>query len=541
MTSFFKLNYWAALVGLAALVFTTSCGDDDDENKSSNGTGNGTVGVLDADFTATPDGLKVTFENASTGATSYSWDFGDSKGTSTDESPVYTYATSGSYSVTLIASSASDKDTITKTVTAGDVLKELLAGTDPAGKQWSAAGGNTWGVVFGPDDMTQNDFGKAFFYWGAAAIGIGGENQQWCVRESNFNNVYTFKPDGKFEVDYKGSFWGEFALLQKEDGTSFEGNLDLVDGKIPLKNQNGKDVNAFLNPNNDWTFEISQSNLSLTGLGAFIFNPRYTGATASKDPKDGVTYELLDLVSGGAGKPDTLRFRIVVSDPDNNNTKFTNYYQLVSVVDNKLPVLDKSPCDQATGPVDLDGSISAEKVSHTFESETGKGEAILSVDGSYTVTYGETIAGKTGAKIERTDADGFADFKMRTFEVDPNNAVAAIGGNDIDFTGFMKATCEVYFPSSNTYNPGGLSDTITVKLGDVSFDQGSFWQEGNNSQVHVLVEKKDEWVSVEFDFTTYLSNAGDNAKNRDLVYILMGGQGHNETGTFYIRDFKFVQ
>lgn len=56
-----------------------------------------------ADFTFTIDAYTgtVTFQNKSTDASSYSWDFGDNVGTSTEENPVYTYDASGKYTVTL--------------------------------------------------------------------------------------------------------------------------------------------------------------------------------------------------------------------------------------------------------------------------------------------------------------------------------------------------------------------------------------------------------------------------------------------------------
>lgn len=59
-----------------------------------------TAEVIGADFTLTEAGNTVTFTDASTGATSWFWEFGDGS-TSTEQSPVHTYAFAGAYTVTL--------------------------------------------------------------------------------------------------------------------------------------------------------------------------------------------------------------------------------------------------------------------------------------------------------------------------------------------------------------------------------------------------------------------------------------------------------
>jgi hypothetical protein len=74
---------------------------------------------VSAGFTAAPTvgiaPLVVTFTNTSTGTlTANLWIFGDGA-TSTDTSPVHTYNTAGVYTVTLVADSFGNKDTITKT------------------------------------------------------------------------------------------------------------------------------------------------------------------------------------------------------------------------------------------------------------------------------------------------------------------------------------------------------------------------------------------------------------------------------------------
>jgi len=78
----------------------------------------------------------VTFENASELATSYSWNFGDASGSSTDENPTYSYANDGlekTYMVTLTTTNTLNKPTsISKEVTvggpAGPLNPEILWG-----------------------------------------------------------------------------------------------------------------------------------------------------------------------------------------------------------------------------------------------------------------------------------------------------------------------------------------------------------------------------------------------------------------------------
>src|ERR1700712_2326688 len=56
-------------------------------------------------YNVTVDGLTVTFANQSAHAISYRWDFGDGA-SSTDSSPVHTYAAKGKYVPTLYATGA---------------------------------------------------------------------------------------------------------------------------------------------------------------------------------------------------------------------------------------------------------------------------------------------------------------------------------------------------------------------------------------------------------------------------------------------------
>ena len=66
-------------------------------------------------------GVPVQFTNTSSGASSYSWSFGDAQNSSsTEENPTFNYESEGTYTVTLTATSAAGSDTFTKDVVIGE-------------------------------------------------------------------------------------------------------------------------------------------------------------------------------------------------------------------------------------------------------------------------------------------------------------------------------------------------------------------------------------------------------------------------------------
>ena len=72
--------------------------------------------TLVASYTYSAEDLTVTFTNASSGAESYSWDFGDGN-TSTAESPVHTFAGAGTYLVVLTAVAGTESVTDEQSIT----------------------------------------------------------------------------------------------------------------------------------------------------------------------------------------------------------------------------------------------------------------------------------------------------------------------------------------------------------------------------------------------------------------------------------------
>ena len=75
-----------------------------------------------AGFTISASGLSITCADASSvsGIGTYFWDFGDGTGTSTQQSPSYTYAASGTYNVCLSVGDSCGTDSICQTVTVID-------------------------------------------------------------------------------------------------------------------------------------------------------------------------------------------------------------------------------------------------------------------------------------------------------------------------------------------------------------------------------------------------------------------------------------
>jgi hypothetical protein len=85
-----------------------------------------------ANFSESISGNTATFTNSSSSVNStlnYSWDFGDGN-TSSIQNPSHTYATIGTYTVTLIASNCIFSDTITNTIQIGTISMEENTNTN---------------------------------------------------------------------------------------------------------------------------------------------------------------------------------------------------------------------------------------------------------------------------------------------------------------------------------------------------------------------------------------------------------------------------
>jgi PKD repeat protein len=117
------------------------------------------VGPPTADFSATPTSgpasLAVQFTDTSTGSpTSWSWDFGDGN-SSTQQSPMHTYAAVGTYTVALTATNTAGSATETKSNFI-EVFTPVVAGFTPS---------VTSGTVSFPVTFTNTSTGATSYVW----------------------------------------------------------------------------------------------------------------------------------------------------------------------------------------------------------------------------------------------------------------------------------------------------------------------------------------------------------------------------------------
>ncbi|MCS7153749.1 MAG: PKD domain-containing protein [Bacteroidia bacterium] len=133
-----------------------------------------------ADFVATPmqgcPPLTVQFNNLSAFANAYRWDFGDGSPSSTQPNPTHTYTTSGEYTVTLYAISATGTDTALRQaqvivypapVADFSVFPLVLYQQDTAYFVSQSQGASSWLWLFGdPANPTASstDPNPAYFY-----------------------------------------------------------------------------------------------------------------------------------------------------------------------------------------------------------------------------------------------------------------------------------------------------------------------------------------------------------------------------------------
>ncbi|MEP3387691.1 MAG: PKD domain-containing protein [Reichenbachiella sp.] len=179
-----------SLAMLSGLLFISACTEDEEPP---------VLGVIGSEADA-DDPYKITFSVLAENVTEYSWDFGDDEGTSTDASPTYTYAESGSYEVSLTATGAGGTTDASVTITIAASINEMLSGGPSAtdGKTWVLSTVATTGSD-GAGDVSNS----MAILLGAPDNGLSSINGAPIGLEAEYDNEYTFHHDGSYTVDPK--------------------------------------------------------------------------------------------------------------------------------------------------------------------------------------------------------------------------------------------------------------------------------------------------------------------------------------------------
>ena len=170
-------------------------------------------------------GLAVTFTNASVGAQSYSWDFGDGA-TSNEANPTHTYTTTGDQTVKLTVTGY-DNSAYEKQVTIHvyDVSVETLAGSNMeitdawgmVGASTFADGGATWGAT------GIAGFGTNGYLYATEENGTGTQYYIFQAVQLTAGNRYDLSFD--YAVGSYLKAWCEVYI-----GTALPGGSDYTDG-----------------------------------------------------------------------------------------------------------------------------------------------------------------------------------------------------------------------------------------------------------------------------------------------------------------------
>ncbi|MFT4610735.1 MAG: PKD repeat protein [Glaciecola sp.] len=247
-------------------------------------TGSGGSTISNLEVTVTPASLfsveneedliatiPVQFTNTSLGANTYYWEFGDvDNSTSTEESPMFTYATAGTFTVSLTANSAFGSQTFTKDVIIGEapeapanlyymaigdeyVRKLVLDGTGAVSDVYNAVGKGGVGMAYDEvnDKLYFSDFDTYPFgnIWrmnldgtGIEAIATNIGDPYAIALDVAGNKIYWVDNDGnvsKANLDGSNPEIGFFSL----PGVNWRAiSLDVENGKMYVYDVNIEEV-----------------------------------------------------------------------------------------------------------------------------------------------------------------------------------------------------------------------------------------------------------------------------------------------------------
>lgn len=199
--------------------------------------------------------LEYTFDNSSTNASSYLWDFGDGN-TSTDESPTHVYDTHDIYTVTLTATNdANLSNSLSKTINIqAPVTADFTYAVDDANYK-------TYHFMDASIDavMLLWEFGDGYQFTG-------------------MNPTHTYAEDGTYTVTLTA-----YSVTGNMDVTTAD--ITVAEGFVPIINEAGFEDNTL--PGGGGDGRDSWENSDLGGVIQITGSPVLFGSQAAKLPSDG--------------------------------------------------------------------------------------------------------------------------------------------------------------------------------------------------------------------------------------------------------------
>ncbi|RLD62704.1 MAG: hypothetical protein DRJ01_05595 [Bacteroidetes bacterium] len=449
--------------------------------------------------------LEVTFTNYSTNATSYSWDFGDQTGTSTEKDPVYTYTAAGNYTVVLTATNADGKTAnYSKAIEITDPNAALALLAGQVSKTWKLY--REPGVAVGGCGAdAENHRG----WWG-----LQNDGSRPCV----FYHEFTFARDGSFTFDDKGKFWGEAAIF---DGTDLkETCFEAVAAN--MVNKDGVDVSAWLSGTHQFEYDPNTGDVTLTGNGAWMGLPQLGTSAESIVPEASKTFKI------SIEEKEGFDLLTIVYSYDGIYWDFD--YACYDNPDDEPDVVEEEPPYGEDLP-----DLTPTEMWNTFETAT----SFVLLDTA--AVYPGTGTAANGGMVFTMGVDDPAGVGVNVGQYDRAGTYQELQfmmQNDIQFDNFTKVSLDVYMPSTNDYS-GTLTKGISIIIGEASQTNG--WWNGH-TQYDTTAVSLDEWHTYTFNLDEPTSAGLYDPHTRtdlDFFAISLGGGGHDATGTFYIRNFKF--
>jgi hypothetical protein len=350
-----------------------------------------------------------------------------------------------------------------------------------------------------------------------SSMGVGPNADQpriwWALENTGgrpcvYFHEFTFNRTGQFIFDSKESFWGEASVF---GGTAFnEICFDAIAAN--MVNSNGADVSAWLSGTHAFTYNPTVNEITLTGNGAWMGLPQLGTSEALPTPVASKTFKAVITQHNGY---DLMVISYAYADLywDFTYASYANPADEPEVITVQPPYGTDLP------------DVTPTELYNTFVS-TSSFALIGALGGGSVITPGEAdpAGGTTNVgKFERVAGSQWQEAQIRTT---PDLL-------DIQFTNFTKAKLDIYVPANTTFAEGGLVRQFVFGFADVSQTQ-EWW----NSPVQFVVAGNDfvvgQWTTYEFDLTTVKTRT-----DLDMIYIGIGGGGHDAGGIFYVRNLMF--